>query len=148
MIQWLKSWIAPPIMQCGIVECPVCRRDLKKHMNIFHRRRFKMALKYNGVYTMTCGRCNGQSEWCGTVGDEEPKPFVYLRITWPRGRVSQADLIELAQDAQARYNIKLIRMGGPGMRPDRINFSQYSRKELLTYIKRIESRTKNIKIIK
>lgn len=148
MIAWIKSWFRPAILAYGIEECPVCNHNLKKQMNAFQRRRFKMALKYNGVYTMTCGRCEGQSEWCGTVGGEEPKPFVYLRITWPHDRVSHADLIELAQDAQASYNIKLIRMGGLGMRPDRINFSQYNRKELLNYIKRVESRTKNIKIIK
>lgn len=148
MIAWIKSWFSPPILAYGITECPVCNRNLKKQMTVFQRRRFEMVPRYNDIFTMICGRCKGQSEWCGTVGESEPKPFVYLRIVRPYNRMIFSDLIEVAQDAQARYNIKLIQRGHHSMRPDRCNFSQYTRKELLNYIKRVESRTKNIKIIK
>jgi hypothetical protein len=146
MIAWIKSWFSPAILTYGIKECPVCGRNLKKQMSIFQRRRCQMVPNYNDIFTLHCGRCEGQSEWCGTVGDG--KPFVYLRTTYPHNRMIHRDLIQLAQDTQARYNIKLIQRGHHSMRPDRCNFSQYTRKELLNYIKRVESRTKNIKIIK
>lgn len=146
MIQWLKTWINPPIMQYGIPACPVCNRTLKKQLNIFQKRRCQMFKKYDDVFTFICGRCKGRSEWCGTEGN--PQPFVMLRITWPINRMVYQDVLNLAQDAQARHNIALIQNGQYHPKPDRTLLSQLGKKELLKYVKRIEQQIKNIKKIK
>lgn len=144
MISWIKSWFAPPILQYGIEQCPVCNRNIQRSLSIFQKRRCEMVPNYDGVFTFHCGRCEGRSEWCGTPGDK--KPLVFLRVTWPRKRMEYIDLLNLAQDTQARYNIRLIHINRTNLQPDRTILYQCSKKELLKYIKRIEYKIKNIKI--
>ena len=142
MIALIKSWFVAPITAYGIEECPVCNHGLKG-MGFFQKRRWEVIQKNVDVSIFKCGRCKGKSEWCGTVGSG--KPFVYMRIVWPINRMVYRDVLEMAEDSQARYNIALIKRGQYLPKPCIATLSLLNKKDLLKYVKRTEQKLKNIK---
>uniref|UniRef100_A0AB39CEP2 Uncharacterized protein n=1 Tax=Pseudomonas phage HRDY3 TaxID=3236930 RepID=A0AB39CEP2_9VIRU len=143
MLTTIKNWINPPIRRFNIEHCPCCWRSIRKEMTRGQQRRCVITLGTRPkTQIFNCGRCNGQAEY---HGEHNETKLVFKRVLRPLISVIHRDVIQMAEDAQSKYNIALLTTIQRGHRPDTTDFSKLNRKEILKAIKRLESRTKNIK---